>query len=422
MTGIGHIIGRNLDAAALWVALPVLSLVVAFVIAGLRSRWLERRRLRPKGIRTRPDVIRRDLDRMADYLGELLESKPAVRQPFELGLAAMAARQWDKAIEHFRQAQAKADWAQLIPIYNQTGVCHYTQGRPDDALKDFDESARLARWCGDEKGIAPPLGNIGVILHDYGDLPSALNAMNEALTAVRSLGDKRAAATCLGNIGNVQRDRGELDKALQFHQEALAISRGVGDKSGVASSLCSIASVYCDLDELDEALPRYEQALAISREVGDRWGKASALGNIGNIHRYRGDLGEAFVFHKDALALEREIGYQAGIATELGNIGFILADKGLYEQAVLTLAESLASLLAAGLAKSLRQALLGLSVCDDRLGRGQVRQLLEQTRLAEGSIADMLERIDQLRRRRPRHRSRRRAPFVLRRLATGSPS
>jgi len=422
MTGMGHFLGQHVDAVALWVVVLALSLVVALVMADLRSRRLERRRLRPKGVGVRLDVIRRDLDRMAEYLGEFLESRPAVWQPFELGLAAMAARQWDQAIEHFRKALAKAHGAQLVPIHNQTGVCRYIQGRLDDALREFDESARLATQYGDEKGKAPALGNVGVILHDHGELLSALNAMSEALALVRRFGDQRAAAPYLGNIGNVHHDQGALDTALQFHEEALAISRGIGDRPGVAGSLGNIGSVYCDKDELDQALPRYEQALAISRETGDQRVTANLLGNIGSIHRYRGELDEALVFHEEALALEREIGYQAGVATELGNIGLILVDKGQYKQAVLTLAESLVLLLATGVARGPRQALLGLSRCDDGLSRDRVQELLKQAGLADGSIADMLERVDQMRRKRPRQRSRRLAPFALRRLATGSPA
>jgi tetratricopeptide (TPR) repeat protein len=419
---IGDLNGQNVGAAASWVVIPVLCVVVALGIARFRRRWLERRRLRPKGLRVRLNVVRCDLNKMAEYLGGLHESDPAVWQPFELGLAAMAVCQWDQAIEQFRKALAKAGGSQLVSIHNQTGVCHYIRGRLDDALREFDESARLATRYQVERGKASALGNIGVILHDYGELSSALNTTSEALAIVRRIGDRGAAALYLGNVGNVHRDQGELDAALQFHEEALAISRGKGDRSGVASSLGNIGSVYCDRDELDKALARYEQALAISRETGDRRVTAGLLSNIGSIHRYRSELDEALVFHEDALALVREIGYQAGVAIELGNIGLILVDKVLHKQAVLTLAESLAILLAIGVALGQRQALVGMSTCDDQLGRDRVRELLKEAGMADGSIADVLDRIDQMRRRRPRQSSARRAPFALRRLMTGSPS
>ena len=419
---MGTFLRQHLDAVALWVVVPVLCVVVALALAYLRSRWLERRRLRPKGVRARQDVIRHDRDRLAEYLGALSDSDPPVWQPAEFGLAAMAACQWDQAIAYFRQARTEATRAQLVPLCNQIGVCRYIRGHLDDALKDFEESAELARQYGDEQGRAPALGNIGVIHHDYGELGSALRQLSEALAIVRAHGDRRAAAPYLRNIGNVHRDMGELDKALEYCREALEISRSIGDNSGTASDLASIASIYRDKDQLDQALRHYEEALALSRETGDRWGMASSLGNIGSVHRYRGELYEALMFYEDALALARESGYQVGVATELGNIGLILAEKGLTVQAVRTLAESLTILQGVGVARGPRQALSGLSACDDRLGRERMQELLKQAGLADGSITDLLDRIDQLRMTRPRQRGRRRVRFALRRAVAGASS
>jgi tetratricopeptide (TPR) repeat protein len=406
----------------MWVVIPVLCVAAAVAVVYLRRRWLERRRLRPKGLAVRLDAIRCDFSRMAEYFTGPHDSDSSVWQSFEFGLAAMASGQWERAIEQFRRAQAKAKGAQLVPIYNQTGLCHYIRGRWDDALRDFDESARLATRYQVGLGKAPALGNIGVILHDHGDLSGALDAMSEALALVRKTGDRGAAAPYLSNIGNVHRDLGDFDAALKFHEEALAIWRWKGDRSGVASSLGNIGSVHCDKDELKEALPRYEQALAISRETGDRRVTACALSNLGSICRYRSELDEALVFHEEALTLAREIAYEAGVAIEMGNIGLILADKMLHKQAALTLAESLTILLTIGMAHGQRQALAGISTCDDRLGRDRATELLKEGGLASGSIADVLERIDQMRRRRPTPRRPRRAPFAFRRLATTSSS
>lgn len=422
MKSVGTFLQQHLDVAALSVIVLVLCVAVVQGILVLRRHRQELRRLRPKGVRTRLDVMRRDPDRIVESLGGLHEADPAVWQPFEHGLAAIAACHWDEAIEHFRAARAKADETQLAALLNQTGVCHYTRGRTDHALRNFEESVRFAKQCGDEPGMAPALGNIGVILHDTGDLDRALDALSEALSIVRKHADQRAAAPYLVNIGNIQRDKGDLDKALISYAEALEISRRIGDTPSVASGLRNIGSIHHDKDELDEALQRYEEALAVSRGARDRAGIASSLSNIGSIHRYRGELDEALTYHERALSLEREIGHEAGVATELGNVGLMLVSKGLHKQAVLTLGESLAILLDLGVARGPRQALLALSVCEDRLGRERMQELLKQAGLVEAANADLLDRIDQMRRKRPGQRSSRRAPFALRWLGAGSAS
>src|SRR5512139_1135293 len=91
----------------------------------------------------RPDIVRRRPGAVAQYLGGLFESEPAVRQSFELGFAAMNACNWDEAIEHFRKAVMQTKGAGVVALLNLIGVCHYTQGRSDDALSDFQQSARL---------------------------------------------------------------------------------------------------------------------------------------------------------------------------------------------------------------------------------------------------------------------------------------
>lgn len=365
------------------------------------------------------DVIRGDQHRMKEYIGDL-HADAAVWRPFEHGLAAMALHQWGEAIGFFREAQAKANGAQFVPIANQIGVCHYMQARPDDAIGDFEEAARLATEYGDELGKAPALGNIAAIRYDYGDLAGALDYLQTALALVRKSGDQRVQAPYLDSIGSIYRELGDPEKALQFHEEALAISRGSGDSPGVASCLGNMGSSYCDKDELDEALQHFEKALAVSRDAGDRWGMAGLLAKVATVRRYRGELDEALALHEEALALLREIGYQAGVARELGSIGLILVDKKLYRQATPALAQALSTFLSMGTAHGQRQAILGLSKCDDRLGREEMQAMLEQAGLGDAVAADVLARVDKLRLRRPRQSRRRRAPFVLGRLAAGA--
>jgi len=55
---------------------------------------------------------------MAQYLGGLFESEPAVRESFELGFAAMNACNWDEAIEYFRKAVMQTKGAGVVALLN----------------------------------------------------------------------------------------------------------------------------------------------------------------------------------------------------------------------------------------------------------------------------------------------------------------
>ena len=357
-------------------------------------------------------MIRRDLYRMAEYVGAPHESDQAAWQPFEYGLAAMGAHQWSQAVTHLRQSQVNAGEAQLATLFNQIGVCYYMQGRLGEALREFAESARFAERHQDNGCRAAALSNIGVIRSDRGELDAALRDFREALVIVRESANQAAEALFLGNIGNILRQKGELNPALKSHEDALAISRRIGDEQGMASCVGNIGSILRDKGDRDKALERYAEAEERARRIGYKLGAAIQLSNIGNLYRENGDSDRALRSHESALALAHEIACRLVVATELVNIGLIMVSKRQYERATSYLAESLTFLLAEGVVDGQRQGLYGLSRCDDSLGRERMQALLKDAGLGDEAITDLLDRIDLIRSRRPWQIGRNRNPFA----------
>jgi len=348
-----------------------------------------------------PDVLHSYLGRMAEYLDGLPLSEPVVRQPFELGLAAMRECRWDEAIAYFNKAMSVTKGVHLVALLNLIGVCRYTQGRPDDALRDFEESARLALELGARRGGAQALNNIGLINRDNGDLDTALRLLEESLAIARELDDRWAVAIQLGNIGNVWHDRGDLDKALKLHEQAFAIAHEIGDEWSVASELANIGSVHRDKGDLGKALKYDEEALAEARRIGYRLGVVTGLANIANIYRTQGRFDEALRYEQEALVIARKAGYSLGVAVDLGNIGLDLVNLKEHEEALPVLAEALTILLSIGVADGPRQALTGLVRCEDKLGRKRAETLLRGSGIGDEQIDGLLDRIDQMRMKRP---------------------
>jgi len=398
---MGGISIQSIDPAALLVIGVIVAVAAVLGVVALRRRKRMPRWLRSRRVKTRLDVVRRDLDRMAEYAGGLPESSGAVWRPFELALTAMATCSWDNAVEHLHRARANAEPAQLVPVLNQLGVCHYYQGKLDEALGEFEDTARLASQDGNELGRAMAFNNIGVVRHDHAELGSALKLLKRALAIAKASGSQPAEALYLGNIGNVQRERGELDDALKSHEDALAISRRTGDERGLVSGLGNIASVRRDKGDLDKALEYYGEAAERARKAGYNLGFAIELGGIGGVYNDKGDLDRALKFTEEALEGARKTGFRVGVATEMANVGLILLKKGAHQQAVPKLAQSLASFLSIGVIRGQLQTSLGLSRCDDALGRERVEELLRGVGTSDDDTADMLERVDQLRQRRP---------------------
>ncbi|GEM_PF-395149 len=377
-------------------AVPVVFGAVSFF-----ARVMKPAARKPQEDREPAGAMRRSLGRVAEYLDGLPASEPAVREPFELGVAAMRACRWEYAVECFREAMAATGGVHLVALLNLIGVCRYTQGRSDEALAHFEESARLAKGLEAKRGLAQALNNIGLICRDRGEQDQALAYIDESMAIARQLDDLWAMAIQLGNAGNVWHDKGDLDKALDCHERALTIAREIGDQWSVASELANLGSVYLDKGNPDRALKYDKEALAAARSVGYRLGVVTGLANVANIHRSQGRLDEASKYEAEALEIARRAGYILGVAIDLGNIGLDLLVSQKPEEAVPKLAEALTILLTVGVADGPRQALTGLIRCEDRLGRERVEALLKGAGLDAGRLDDLLDRLDQMRMRRP---------------------
>jgi tetratricopeptide (TPR) repeat protein len=409
---MGGSVIRDVDPAAL-----VLIFLIVVIVAGTIGTIVYRNRRKfPRWLRSslkrRLDVVVRDLDRMADYVDNLAEGEPQAWQPFDEGLTAMAAYRWDKALAHFETAQAAAGGRRLVPVLNQLGICRYFQGRLPEALREFTEAARLAEAGGDTAGRVLVLNNIGIIRHETGELGLALRVLNQARTLARESSNPAAEVFCLLSLGNTLRDRGDLPAAQKSLEEALALARRLGDEHCAAGALAGLGSILRDRGESDKALDRYAEAVELTRKLDYKMGTAIILGNIGSLYRVRRDFDRALDSHKSALALTHEIGYRLGTATALTNIGLILVSRRMHDRAVPYLAEVLTAFLDAGAANGPRQALYGLSKCDDVLGREQMQAQLLRAGLPAEAADDLLARVDQIRSRRPWLPGRQRNPFA----------
>ena len=396
---MAHISGHEINTAVFRAVVPA-TLVIPGTV-NVVTRLLSPKRRQAEADLKRLDVMRRSMGRMAECHDGLSSSEPVVRQSFGRGIAAMRACHWEEAISHFKEAMTVTKGFHLVALLNLTGVCHYTLGRAGSALKDFEASARLAVPLHAMRGRAQALNNIGLIHRGNGELDRALEYLEESLTLARELADHWAVAIQLGNTGNVWHDKGDLDKALEYHEQALALSCDIGDRWGEASELGNIGSVYLDKGETDKALKYYEEALAAACSIGYRLGVATGLANIASIQRKKGKLDKALEYEAEALAIARRAGYRLGMAVDLGNIGLDLMSRRKHKEAVPRLAAALAILLSIGVADGPRQALTGLVRCEDKLGRNRVQRLLKELGLREGKIADLLDRIDLMRMKRP---------------------
>jgi len=96
-------------------------------------------------------------------------------------------------------------------------------GKPEEALKLFQEALEINKKNKYEEGIANVFNNIGLAHSKLRETDQALNYYERALKINKKIGYKEGMATNLGNIGLVYITLGKSEEAIKYYQEALEI-------------------------------------------------------------------------------------------------------------------------------------------------------------------------------------------------------
>lgn len=190
-----------------------------------------------------------------------------------------------------------------------------------DAIKRYEEAARLFHGTGDEVRRAAVLEKTAVAYWDLGEWQITLDYYTQALALYRALGERSVEATLLANIGTTYGELGERQKALNYLTQALPLRRADHDLIGEASTLDNIGIVYGELGERQKALDYYAQARALYRDAGYQPGEAETLGDIGFLYGELGEWQQARDHFLQALPLMRGARNRIGEATTLAYIG-----------------------------------------------------------------------------------------------------
>jgi CHAT domain-containing protein/Tfp pilus assembly protein PilF len=244
----------------------------------------------------------------------------------------------EEALKYYNQAlpikRAVGDPGEEATTLNNIGAVYDGIGKPEEALKYYNQALPISREVGDRGGEATTLNNIGAVYNGIGKPEEALKYYNQALPIRREVGDLGGEATTLNNIGGVYYGIGKPEEALKYFNQALPISLAVGDLGGEATTFNNIGEVYRGIGKPEEALKYFNQALPILRAVGDRGGEAATLNNIGVVYEGIGKPEEALKYYNQALPISREVGDLGGEAATLSGIGAVYYGIGKLEEAL----------------------------------------------------------------------------------------
>jgi tetratricopeptide (TPR) repeat protein len=156
-------------------------------------------------------------------------------------------------------------------------------GDNEQALVLYNQAAPLLRKVQENRLAALTLGDLGRLHYTEGRYESALNNYNEALRLVAA-GDKLVRAELLTYVGMVYSAQGRHQEAIDnFYSKALELQRSGSDRIGEGHTLKNMGIAYSSLGDYEKALGRFKDASAIWYDVMYRTAEADTQYEIARV-------------------------------------------------------------------------------------------------------------------------------------------
>jgi tetratricopeptide (TPR) repeat protein/predicted Ser/Thr protein kinase len=226
-------------------------------------------------------------------------------------------------------------------ILNVVGAAYEQLNKPDDAMRNYQDSLSIKRNLNQKPGIALTLGNIARVQASLGKPNDAHKSYLDAMKLQREIGDKKGLGVTLINLGELYRERSRYEEALNAYKESLQIQRDLGNETNQAVCLNNIGDVYLAKGQPSDGLTYYERALELRKKGNIPSEIGETLHNLGEASLKAGDYGQSLNYHLQALDLFRSSGDKNGAAIQSYSMGTIFEYQGRYGAALKSKEEAL---------------------------------------------------------------------------------
>jgi tetratricopeptide (TPR) repeat protein/predicted Ser/Thr protein kinase len=278
-------------------------------------------------------------DKARQHCGKVLEIDPQSGEAL-LAMARIEMRSENPqaSLEYLNRALTlaiKLENAEEEAMVRQSmGVAYFELNKPEEALRNYQQSLAIKRRLGQKRGIADSLEAIGQLQAAIGKFDLALNGYKQGLQLRREIGDKSGIGEALIDLSLFYSERGQNDEALKLLKEALQIQREVGNQKYVALCLNAIGSAYFAKGSYEDARTYFEQALQLREKLNLPTDIADTLHNLAENSSNVGDYGQAVAYYLRALELRRSSNDKRGAAIELYSLGRVFEYQGRYGAAL----------------------------------------------------------------------------------------
>jgi eukaryotic-like serine/threonine-protein kinase len=280
-----------------------------------------------------------DFSKAAEYNQKILTANPKdINATLAMGRLAIKSDNAQAALDPLNRALTLSvqldNQEQKAATLHAMAVAYRMLNKPEDGLRNEEESLAIWRSIGQKRGIASSLNEIARAQVLLGKNKEALVNFQEALQIRRDIGDNRGLGDTLIDLGNFYDDRGDHDQALQMYKESLQIERDIGNERLQAACLNNIAGVYFAKGQYEDARTYYLQALQLREKSKAPEDIVEAVHNLAETSVRMGDYDQAFSQYMRALDLRRSMNDTRGAAIESYTLGMIMDYQGRFGAAI----------------------------------------------------------------------------------------
>jgi predicted ATPase/DNA-binding CsgD family transcriptional regulator len=196
------------------------------------------------------------------------------------------------------------------------------------------ESLTLFQQIGDERGAAFILEELSLIARADGRPQAALRLFEEALTVYRRVGHTGDESRVQRNLGLLWFSIGDLPRAKAAWEESITLARRSASRlEGIAVLLTRLGVIARLEGDLLRSRQLLEEALTSHRQGGFRWGIYVGIAALGDLEATEGNVGQAREHYRQIILEAREHGFDVGWQHGLVGLGLLAGDSGDHHRA-----------------------------------------------------------------------------------------
>jgi tetratricopeptide (TPR) repeat protein len=196
--------------------------------------------------------------------------------------------------------------------YAALGYIEASRGRKDQATPLLEKARGNFLAAGSYLQYAAATNNLASIAYSQGRFDEAIRNYEEALSKDTQINNPRGIAADYAGLGQVYLEQGreprQFNKALEYFEKSVAANAGVGDPHQAALALSGKCSVYIARNEpgdLDKAKEACTNALSLEQQIENRSSEVFIMGSLAEIARLNHDLDAALKKYGEAIEMAK---------------------------------------------------------------------------------------------------------------------